>query len=55
MHCEEYPSPGHPAVYQTAGWSSVWDVLIGTAGHYTFVVHRAGSGSQVLHLDMTAV
>jgi hypothetical protein len=55
MHCEEYPSAGHPAVYQSAGWSSVWDVMINTAGHYTFVVHRSGSGSQVLHLDMEAV
>lgn len=55
MHCEEHASSGHPAVYQSAGWSSVWDVLIDTEGHYTFVVHRAGSGSQVLHLDMEAV
>jgi hypothetical protein len=55
MHCEEHASAGHPAVYQDAGWSSVWDVLIDTEGHYTFVVHRAGSGSQVLHLDMEAV
>jgi|GEM_PF-4758476 len=52
MHCEEFPSAGHPAVYQSAGWSSVWDVLINMTGHYTFVVHRSGSGSQVLHLDM---
>jgi hypothetical protein len=52
MHCEEHASPGHPAVHQDAGWSAVWDVLIDTTGHYTFVVHRAGSGSQVLHLDM---
>jgi hypothetical protein len=55
MHCEEYPSAGHPAVYQNAGWSGVWDVLINTIGHYTFIVHRAGSGSQVLHLDMEEV
>ena len=55
MHCEEYPSAGHPAVYQSGGWSAVWDVMINTAGHYTFVVHRQGSGSQVLHLDMEAV
>jgi hypothetical protein len=55
MHCEEYPSPGHPAVYQSPGWSAVWDVVIDTEGHYTFVVHRSGSGSQVLHLDIEAV
>lgn len=55
IKCVEYPSAGHPAVYQDAGWSSVWDVRIDTEGHYTFVVYRDGSGSQVLHLDMEAV
>jgi hypothetical protein len=55
MHCAEYPSAGHPAVYQDAGWSAVWDVVIDTPGHYTIIVHRAESGSQVLHLDMEEV
>jgi len=55
MKCVEYPSAGHPGVHQDAGWSAVWDVVINTEGHYTFVVYRAGSGSQVLHLDMEAV
>jgi hypothetical protein len=51
MKCIEHASAGHPAVYQDAGWSAIWDVEINTEGHYTFAVYREGSGTVVLHLD----
>ncbi|MCP4674326.1 MAG: LamG domain-containing protein [Deltaproteobacteria bacterium] len=40
-----------PAVYQDAGWSSVFDVVIDTAGHHTFCLSREDGGAAVLHLD----
>jgi hypothetical protein len=52
--CLEYPV-GHPAVYQDAGWSSVFDVMIRDEGHYTFAVVRDDGGTVVLHLDAEEV
>jgi hypothetical protein len=52
--CIEYPV-GHPAVFQDAGWSAVWDVKIDEEGHYTFAVYRENGGAFILHLDAEAV
>ncbi len=53
--CIEHASPGSPHVFQSAGWSAVFDVQVNTEGHYTFVVYRDGGGAFVLHLDVVEV
>jgi len=55
MACIEYASAGSPHVFQSAGWSSVFDVKVDTEGHYTFAVYRDGGGAFVLHLDVVEV
>ena len=50
----EYPV-GAPAVFQSSGWSSVFDVSIRDEGHYTWVVMREDGGGIFLHLDAEAV
>ena len=52
MDCIEYASAGSPHVFQTAGWSAVFDVKVNAEGHYTFAVYREGGGTVVLHLDV---
>jgi len=55
MACIEYASAGSPHVFQSAGWSSVFDIKVNTEGHYTFAVYRDGGGAHVLHLDVVEV
>ena len=55
ISCIEYPSAGSPHVFQSSGWSSVFDIQVDTEGHYTFVVYRDGGGAHVLHVDVEEV
>ncbi len=41
-----------PCVYQTPGWSAVFDVVLDTVGHHTFVLNRQNGGALVIHLDV---
>lgn len=41
-----------PSVVQDVGWSSVFDCLINTPGHYTARVFRSGGGAVLLHFDV---
>ena len=48
----ERASPAVPTVTQDAGWSSIFDVRITTAGHYTFLISRENHGGVYCHLDV---
>lgn len=48
----ESPSPP-PAVTVTADKSSERNFTPTLPGHYTYVLHRAGGGGVILHLDVT--
>ncbi|MEA3225148.1 MAG: hypothetical protein U9Q07_04295 [Planctomycetota bacterium] len=55
IKCIEHASAGVPHVFQSVGWSSVFDIQVNTEGHYTFAVYRDGGGAVVLHLDVVEV
>ncbi len=48
----EYPSAVSPPIVKPAGQSSVRTFTPTMAGHYTFVLRRAGGGGVILHVDV---
>lgn len=47
----EHPTAYQPPVLQDSGYSSVADVRLDAAGHYTIVFRRTGGGAFVIHVD----
>ncbi len=43
-----------PVVFQDAGWSSVFDVVVTTTGHYCARIDRPNGGSFLVHFDIEA-
>ena len=50
--CIERPSVSDPVAAQDAGWSSVFDLRVAVAGHYTYRVTRPNHGSMYVHFDV---
>jgi hypothetical protein len=41
-----------PAVFQDAGWSSVFDVVCSDEGHYSYLLSRPDGGGVIVHWDV---
>ena len=43
--------PTLPAVFQDAGFSAIFDIVLTRPGHYTVLISRPSGGAKIVHLD----